>query len=110
VRTLVLTANDLNTAEKQALFHLGNFLAKMTWIKLYSENKAFREGVRASGGQVSPVGNLSPGTFNAIILYRILPNLMATDKIPIANIKTIQHLRLFIDEAVKDLYRRGILL
>lgn len=112
VKTLILTADPsiLSEAEKKELSNLGEFLAKMPWLKLFAQESSFREGVNRGGGQVHQVDDLSPGAYNAIIVYRVLPKLKSRHNVAVANIQDINRLRKFTDEAVKDLYRRGIIL
>lgn len=81
----------------------------MDWLTIYTEDTSVREGVTRTGGQVHRVDNLSPDAYDKVILYRIAKGLPSNEDTTVANVDTFHKLNIVLDEAFKELYRRGII-
>jgi len=99
--------NATNTAEKVELETLGFLFAQMPWLTCHTESPTIKGGARKAGVTFDDPNN-SVDTYNGIIYYR-RTRLHRREGVHSIELRDFKLLTRFVGEAVKELYRRGIM-
>lgn len=103
----MLTPSKTNGAEKKELYTLGFLFAQMDWLTLISDDTNVREGANRAGITLDTQQE-NADAYDGIIYYKRRP-IHKREGVTSVELSDFNHLTRFVSEAVKELYRRGIM-